>query len=175
MHVFLIAAISIDGFIAEKSDQISTEWTSKEDKQFFRDRTKEAGVIVMGKTTYETIGRPLPNRLNIVYSRSEQSTDLLTLQSGEMGYTNLSPVELLKQLEQAGYTEVAICGGASIYSMFMNAGVVDTLYITVEPIVFGSGVKLFQDLNETQKLELVIEKKLGEQAVVLEYNVIRKV
>jgi dihydrofolate reductase len=169
MHAFIIAAMSLDGYIAEKTDQISTAWTSKEDKQFFAQRTKQAGVIVLGSSTYRTIGRPLPDRVNVVYSRSAQ----ITFQDEREGFvTDLEPAALLNKLESDGHQEVAICGGAQIYSMFMNAGLVDTLYVTIEPVVFGSGVKLFGDDVKAQ-LQLVSMSRMGEDAVLLEYRVKR--
>ena len=164
MKVFIIAALTADGFIAKNPGQISTEWTSKEDKQFFVQKTKEAGVVVMGANTYETMGRPLKDRLNIVYSRDK------TYEGVEV--TQKNPRELLTDLEKRGYKQVAICGGQTIYTMFMEAGVVDKLYLTVEPVIFGSGMHLFnKDLNI--KLQLVESKKLGEQSTIFEYNVIK--
>jgi dihydrofolate reductase len=56
MKTFIIAALTADGFIAKGSDHLSVEWTSKEDRKFFSDRTKKAGVVVMGLNTYKTIG-----------------------------------------------------------------------------------------------------------------------
>ena len=44
MTTFLIAAITADGFIARHSRHLA-DWTSKEDKQFFTQKTKEAGVV----------------------------------------------------------------------------------------------------------------------------------
>jgi dihydrofolate reductase len=72
MNVFIIAAISADGLIAKDSDEKSTAWTSKADKKFFSERTKKAGVVVMGRKTFDTIGKPLSERLNIVYSKSDR-------------------------------------------------------------------------------------------------------
>nr|AIA19044.1 Dihydrofolate reductase [uncultured bacterium] len=166
MHTFLIAAISLDGFIAEKTDQISTSWTSKEDKKFFSERTKQAGVIVMGSSTYKTIGRPLPGRVNVVYSKSSQ----FEFKDENEGFvTDLAPADLLKKLERDGHDEVAICGGAMIYSMFMKAGLIDTLYLTIEPVLFGEGIKLFKD-DISARLQLVNSSKMGENAVLLEYK-----
>lgn len=169
MHTFLIAAISLDGFIAEKTDQISTAWTSKEDKKFFSERTKQAGVIVMGSSTYKTIGRPLPGRVNIVYSKNSQ----FEFKDESKGFvTDLEPAELLKKLAADGHQEVAICGGAQIYSMFMKVGLIDTLYLTIEPVIFGKGVKLF-DEDISARFDLVNMSKMGENAVLLEYKVKR--
>lgn len=176
MHTFLIAAISQDGYIAEKVDQTSTDWTSPEDAKFFRQRTKEAGVMVMGRATFETIGRPLPGRVNIVMSRSreisglkrEQRVELLdsetkTLDNSILYLTKLQPLQLVKTLEQLGYDELAVCGGASVYRQFLESGLLDSLYLTIEPVTFKSGVSLFGediDLNELSKIPEQLE--LGE-------------
>lgn len=74
MKIILIAAISADGKIAERPDQTSLDWTSKEDTKFFVEKTKEAGVVVMGARTYATIGKPLKGRRLIVLSREGGTT-----------------------------------------------------------------------------------------------------
>ena len=93
MKIFIIAVLTADGLIAEGTDQISTDWTSKEDKKFFSTRTKEAGVIVLGYNTYKTIGRPLPGRLNIVYANPDT-----VIEGAEV--TQLAPADLIKDLEE---------------------------------------------------------------------------
>ena len=162
MTIFIIAALTADGLIARNVQQTSTDWTSKEDKEFFTKRTKEAGVVVMGQNTYETIGRPLKDRLNIAYSRDKQYEGVEVTQK--------EPKELIEDLEKRGYKEVAICGGSTIYTMFMEAGVVDKLYLTVTSVVFGSGMTLFNKSFD-KKLELVLVEKIGPQTILLEYNV----
>lgn len=180
MHCFIIAALSADGFLAENNtltyhqkDQegaISlgrkTFWTSKEDGQFFRARTKEAGVVVMGRKTFLQSGKPLPGRLNIIYSRQAPADDL----PENLRYTQASPQELLEQLQAEGHQEVAICGGSSIYTQFMKAGVVDTLYLTIEPILFGQGINLFTDPLGGKKLTLQKVSNLSSQTVLLEFS-----
>jgi dihydrofolate reductase len=162
MTTFIIAAITADGFIGKDSAHLA-DWTSREDKQFFVEMTKKAGVIILGQNTYETIGKPLPDRLNIVYSYEKEYEGVEV--------TKKDPKELLLDLEKRGYTEVAIGGGTSIYTMFMEQGLVSKLYLSIEPVLFGKGLPLFQKELEN-KLELVSFKKLGEQTILLEYNVI---
>ena len=164
MMVFIIASLTADGLIAKDPKAPSTDWTSKEDKGFFIRKSKEAGVVVMGQNTYETIGRPLKDRLNIVYSRDKQYEGVEVTQK--------EPKALIEELERRGYKEVAICGGSTIYTMFMEAGVVDKLYLTVSSLVFGKGMNLFNKEFD-QKLELVSVEKLGPQTILLEYNVAR--
>jgi dihydrofolate reductase len=162
IKVFLIAAQSADGFIAQDHSAPSTSWTSKEDKAFFVEKTKEAKVMIMGATTYKTIGRPMKDRTTIVYSSKENFDGV------EM--TQDDPKTLVEKLEQRGFTEVAVCGGSSIYTMFLEAGVVDTIYLTIEPILFGSGVSLFNK-QTIKNLELVDHKKTDTGTLFLEYKV----
>ncbi|HEU5114373.1 MAG TPA: dihydrofolate reductase family protein [Candidatus Paceibacterota bacterium] len=163
MKIFAIAAVTADGFIA-RDDKHAATWTSKEDKTFFREVTKRAGVMVMGSKTYETIGRPLPDRRNIVMSRSK------TYEGVEM--TKESPAELVARLEKEGVTELAVVGGAHVYTSFIKAGLVDTLYLTVEPHLFGAGVGFLNESVDV-KLSFVSAKPLGSRSVVLEYAVVK--
>lgn len=165
MKVFIIVAETADGFIARDDSQISTAWTSKEDKQRFVELTKRAGVVVMGKSTFKTLPHPLKDRLNIVYTKTE------TFEGAES--TSLEPGELVKNLEERGFKEVAICGGSQIYTMFLNAGIVDTIYLTIEPVVFGSGVSIFGESTPDIRLELVNESKTETGTMMLEYKVLK--
>jgi dihydrofolate reductase len=84
--------------------------------------------------------------------------------------TNEVPADLVKRLADEGANGLAICGGSSIYTLFMEAGVVDELYITVEPLLFGQGLALFSDKLETD-LRLLDVSKLNDNAVLLHYAV----
>ena len=166
MNILLIAAISADGRIAKSADQLAN-WTSKEDKRFFVSNTKEAGALIMGRKTYDTIGRPLPNRLNIIMSREADESKNI---HGELEYTAKSPVEIIEELKARGFSSVVIGGGTSIYSLFLKEGLVTDLYLTVESILFGSGVPLVDNAPQL-KLDLQTVEKIGEQSVLLHYKV----
>ena len=56
MKVVLLMATTVDGIIAKDVDEF-IDWTGKEDKKYFVKITKEAGVVIMGSTTYKTIGK----------------------------------------------------------------------------------------------------------------------
>lgn len=180
MQVFIIASITADGFIARFTDQNSLDWTSKADKRFFTKRTKEAGVVVMGKTTFATIDakyKPLKDRLNIVYTRQPAKSYLSegswASDISKFRTTSLEPKQLVAQLQNEGYRQLAICGGASIYTYFLQAGVVDTIYLTVEPVFFGDGVKLFNEvIGQNLQLNLKNSQQLEQSGtVLLEYQV----
>lgn len=161
MKISIIAAISADGFIAKEKNEPSTNWTSHEDKEHFVKLTKEIGTIVMGLNTFKTIGKPLPDRRNIILT-NETISDVETF--------NGSPAELIKKLENEGTMEIAICGGQYVYNSFLQTGLVNKIYLTIEPIIFGQGLNLFSD-NFIGKLELIkTENKNG--TIFNEYKII---
>ncbi len=162
MKTFIIAALTADGYIAKDVQHSPFNWTSKADKKRFIEITKKAGVIIVGSNTYKTFPGPLKERTNIVYSRSK------TFEGAET--TQDDPVELLKKLEARGFKEAAICGGEAIYTMFMKAKVVDRIYLTIEPILFGKGIKLFND-DMLFHLKLVSSAESESGALLLEYAV----
>nr|AIA13000.1 RibD C-terminal domain protein [uncultured bacterium] len=162
MKVFLIAAISADGFIARETNEVA-DWTSKEDKKLFVELTKRAGVMVMGRTTFETIGHALPGRKTIVYTHRDVEIE-------DVEVTDDAPANLVHRLHTEGYKEVAICGGSAMYTQFMQAGVVDELYLTIEPVLFGSGVPLFAGQLET-RMQLIESRSLNDNVVLMHYEV----
>ncbi|MBT5808470.1 dihydrofolate reductase [Candidatus Uhrbacteria bacterium] len=173
MKVLLIAAITADGKIAETTDQRSLDWTSKEDLKFFIEKTKEAGVVIMGRKTYETFGKPLKGRRLIVMS-SKGDDGLMDkvdeLEAGVVEYSRLDIKQMISKLEAQGYDQVVVAGGASVYGQFLEQELVTDVYLNVHSILFGAGVPLATGFERVQmKLEDV--SRLGEQEVLLHYTV----
>lgn len=166
MKTVIVAAVTADGFIGRTSEHLA-DWTGKADKKLFVQVTKEAGVMVMGSRTFATIGRALAGRRTIVYtSRPDEIT------AAGVETTNEAPAELVARLAREGAAGLAVVGGASIYGQFMEAGVVDELYLTVAPLLFGTGVPLFRTTLEA-RLELLEQSPLDDDTVLLHYRVKR--
>ena len=165
--VILMMAISLDGKIAKRATQLA-DWTSKADKKIFVEATKKAGVIIMGKTTYDTIGRPLPNRLNIVLTSKPNINQNI---SQQLEFTNLSPVELIKQLGERGYSQIILGGGATINGLFLKQNLIDEIWLTIEPKIFGEGLSLFSDADVDLDLELIEIRRLDNNVIQVKYRV----
>ncbi len=165
MNVFIIAAVTADGFIGRHKDHLA-DWTSPEDKKLFVELTKEAGTVVVGSRTFATIGRALPGRKIIVLSSKPAPTVIEGVE-----YTSESPLEIVARLAVAGEPTLGIIGGASVYHQFMAAGIVNEIYLTVEPKLFGQGVTLFNGELDTN-LELIKSWPLNASAFVLHYRVL---
>jgi dihydrofolate reductase len=161
----LLMAQTLDGKIAKHSDHFP-DWTGKADKRLFVEVTKAAGALIMGSKTFDTIGKPLPGRRNIVMTR-----DLRRVSRWDnLVYTQLSPPAILSQLEEEGYRQVVIAGGTRINSIFMRAGLVNELIVTITPLIFGTGIAMFEDGIEA-RLELKDFRRLDEARVCLYYRV----
>jgi dihydrofolate reductase len=108
MEIILIAAISKDRVIGKQG---RIPWKIKKDLIFFKEKTLNS-TIIMGRATYNSIGRPLPNRLNIVMTRSAKNTE---------GVTEVISVK--KAIETASKSKdsskVYVIGGENIYKEFL--------------------------------------------------------
>lgn len=160
-----IAAITLDGKIAKDDNHLSTEWTSEEDKIVFRKLLKECDVVLIGKKTWETAKGPLAKRNCIVLTRSvagiRQEHNLLT-------FINAEKASLKQFITDRHYNTVGILGGAQVYAYCLEHGMIDELYLTVEPIVFGTGISLFTSKDVLNaKFELISLDKLNEQGSLL--------
>ena len=67
MDISIIVAVAENGVIGKDNQLL---WRLSEDLKLFKKRTTNHAII-MGRKTYDSIGKPLPNRLNIVISRSK--------------------------------------------------------------------------------------------------------
>ncbi len=167
MQIILLAAISADGKIAQREGQTSLDWTSKEDLKFFIEKTKEVGVVIMGRKTFETIGKPLKGRRLIVLTNrpvASQEDD-----EGIIEFTNEQPRDLLARLQNKGHDRVVVAGGASVYSQFLREGLVTDVFLTVEPVLFGQGVPLATDFDRIN-LKLIEIIRLSDQTTVLHFR-----
>jgi dihydrofolate reductase len=95
-------------------------WDIPEDRAHFR-RLTTGNTVIMGRRTFEEIGRPLPERINIVVSTSADY-------SGENLYTARSLGHALELAKGYSDREIFLCGGERIYREGLS--VADRLYLT---------------------------------------------
>jgi dihydrofolate reductase len=113
--ISIIAAVSNNGVIGVDN---KLPWDLPEDLKRFKELTT-GNVVIMGRKTYESIGKPLPNRINIVITRNKDffAPDVIVTNSLESAL-----------LKAGGDKDIFIIGGGEIYKQSMNF--VDKLYIT---------------------------------------------
>ncbi len=162
-HYFAAAAVTIDGYIARYPGH-SSSWTSKEDKEELHRLEDKADVIVMASKSYEFSKNALAKRNCIVLTTKidgvEEEGKLKTL-------FNPTKKNLEGFISSKGYKEVCILGGRVAYDYFLQKGLIDDLYITIEPVLFGSGIGMFSKEVSQASFGLVKSKKLNKQGSLL--------
>jgi dihydrofolate reductase len=93
-------------------------WRLPADLAYFKKKTMDH-TILMGRKTYESIGKPLPNRTNVILTQSKdyQAEGCLIVHSVE------------EAVEKFKNEEIFVIGGAEVFQLFMPS--VDRLYITL--------------------------------------------
>ena len=118
MDISIIVAVAENGVIGKDNQLL---WRLSEDLKLFKNRTTNHAIL-MGRKTYDSIGKPLPNRLNIVISRSKD----LEIE-GCLVVNSLEKAIKLAQ-NDSDKVEIFIIGGEKIYTLAENLAT--KLYLT---------------------------------------------
>ncbi|HSX17333.1 MAG TPA: dihydrofolate reductase family protein [Patescibacteria group bacterium] len=173
MRVTLAAVISLDGRATRGDDPNNHAWSSTEDWHHFMELRDLSDAVIIDRLTYETV-KPEPEaaRLRVVL------TNHPGLYAGkevpnQLEFTGGKPTTLLKNLQQRGKQRVLVAGNNALLHSFLAAGVVDDLYLSFEPVLFGSGEPLIeapQTLNVQLQLQSV--KELNKQGTLLAHYIV---
>lgn len=141
MNKPVISLVSAIGRNRELGKDNKLLWDIPEDMKHFRELTSGHPVI-MGRKTFESIGRPLPNRTNIVVSRDPNyvAPKCIAVDSLQKA------IERAKQVEQ---DEIFVIGGGQIYEQAMPLA--DKLYLTIVDADFEADT-FFPDYSEFKKV-----------------------
>ncbi len=137
MKISIIVAASENNVIGIKGE---LPWKIQKDMAFFKTKTKGCPVI-MGRKTFESLGKPLPGRLNIVVSRSGYNAPEGVIVYGDI----MSAVDRARQEKSS---EMFIIGGGEIYSMFINYA--DIIYVTRVHTQIDGGDAHFPEIPDGQ-------------------------
>lgn len=124
-------------------------WKLRTDMKFFR-KVTEGHVVIMGRKTYESLGRPLPNRMNIVLSRSAEANkdNLLWVDTLESALYAADIYSILNECP-----EIIVIGGAQIYQIFSE--LFTKIYLTEVYHHFASGDAYFNTQFDKREWETV--------------------
>lgn len=175
MNIILIILQSIDGYLADgPNDDLS--WGSKEDKQFFRTKTKEIGTMIMGSATFENMPDfAFKERCSIVMTskpeKYQERVDRLNAAGNDIELFKGTPEECVKYLESKNIETAALIGGGSINGSFLDSGLITEMFITVAPVKLGKGIKAFGNSQMgIQNFKLIETSKIGEKEKLLHYK-----
>ena len=120
MKLAMIVAMAKNNVIGLNNDM---PWHLPADLQWFK-KTTLGSPIIMGRKTYDSIGRPLPGRLNIILSRDTE----LEIEGCSVVNSLEDALQTAKDADNSK-DEIFITGGAHLYNEYLSQ--VDTLYLTL--------------------------------------------
>ena len=138
MIISLIVAMDEHRVIGYKN---KLPWNLPSELKYFRGTTK-GKPVVMGRKTFESIGRPMPERLNIIVTRDKnyKAAGCIVVNNKE---------DAIKAAK--GNDEIMVIGGAEIYKLFLP--IADRLYLTKVHGTFD-GDTYFPEFNENEWLKV---------------------
>jgi dihydrofolate reductase len=175
MKVVMVAVASVNGKITKGRDINIYKWTSKEDSDLFFSLLSKNNLIVMGSQTYEAAKRVIKlskETLRIVMTHNPKKYANKKI-PGQLEFSSDSPKMLVRRLSNK-YKQMLLVGGAQINAVFLEEGLVNEIYITIEPLLFGKGKNLISTGELEANLELTSSEKLNKKGtILLKYKVVK--
>lgn len=159
MHISAIVAKSSNNVIG-KNNQLP--WRLPEDSKYFKRITLNHHIL-MGRKTFDSLGKPLPQRTSLVLTRGESSAGT---QTTEAVFTVNSLERGIAIAKQNGEDELFVIGGAQIYELAMP--ILNRLYIT-EVHTEAEGDAFFPEISPDWK-EISREKHSKDEKNIFDYD-----
>jgi dihydrofolate reductase len=151
----MIAALDAANGIGKNNDLM---WNLPADMQFFKETTK-GHVVIMGRKNYDSIPekfRPLPGRKNVILSRQPDFEA-----PGCLVFSSLADCLQLLQLEEG--QKAFVIGGAQIYALALESGLVNEIFLTHIDKVYSADT-FFPDFDvSSYQKSLLFEQTLDDK------------
>jgi dihydrofolate reductase len=168
-------ASTLDGFIAHEDHTIEGFVAEGEHvTDYLESLRNDYDIVLMGRRTYEFgfqfgVTSPYPWMKQYVLSRTmERSPD------PDVELVSESIIEVVRELKEGTGKDIYLCGGAALATTLFAEDLIDEIIVKLNPIVFGTGIRLFSGEIKQRELELVYSKVYGSGVVLLHYCVKRK-
>lgn len=159
MKITLVAAIASNNVIGKEN---SLPWNIPEDLKRFKQMTS-GHTILMGRKTFDSIGRPLPNRQNIVMTKDKNFE--------QEGIKVINDFDEALELIKESNEDIFVIGGSKIYELFEP--VANSLAIT-RILKDFEGDAFFPDINwelwQIEKEEKFFDEKSNIECKLIEYS-----
>ncbi len=171
-HISIYIATSIDGYIARKDG--SLDWLDRvggfDEDYGFQKLLGSIDAVILGRKTYEiasTVPDPYPGKKVVVLSNSLNSVkNGMELYRGDLA-------ELLAKLQKEGIKHIWVDGGVTI-SQFLSSQLVDTMTLSIIPVILGSGIPLFNVISKEIPCRLISSQSYQSGLVQLNYEIIKQ-
>jgi len=176
MKTILIFVSTLDGKITKWGDPKIRSWSSKSDQEYFDKTWNSIRVIVMGSGTYIPYPiEPDSKHLFIVMTRKPEKYKEKEV-PGQIEFTSESPYHIVSRIKKAGEQKLLVVGGAQIATAFLKQELIDELWLTIEPKIFGIGASFVTEEKLDINLKLISSETINEQGTLItKYQIIDKI
>ena len=169
--VILYIAMSLDGYIAGKDDDLSfLSLVEKEGEDYgYSEFISSIDTVIMGRKTFDKVlsfGIPFPHsalKTYIITRTSRPPNELIEFYNGDLS-------ALIAGLKQSSGKHIFVDGGAEIAAELMKNNLIDELVISIIPTLLGDGVLLFKKFIPRSILKLQSVKTFPSGLVQLCYS-----
>lgn len=174
MKTVLVFVSTIDGKVTKWGDPHIRTWTSEEDQKYFTKIWSDAGLIIMGSTTFISEAfRPELNHLLVVMT-SHPDKYRSQVVPDKLEFTSKSPVQLTELYKNEGHELMMVVGGAHVATSFLKDQLLDEIWLTIEPKIFGIGGNFVIEEKLNINLRLINIEKLNKQGTLIaKYEVLK--
>lgn len=166
---------SVDGKTTKWNSSNIYKWTSPQDQSYFFSLIKKYKVIIMGRKTFmaaKSIIKPSPKNLRIILTTTPQKYKNLSVPN-QLEFTSNSPKKILKKLSILGITQALLIGGGHVNNTFFKDKLINEVWLTIEPKIFGVGKTIVSLKKLDIKLQLQKVSRLNNMGtLLLKYQVI---
>ena len=175
MKTILIFVSSLDGKVTKWGESHVSSWSSHQDQDYYKKVLNESRLIVMGSNTFNPgTFKPSANHQHIIMTKHRDKYKYFEI-SGQIEFTNESPNELTTRFINKGHQQMLVLGGPHIATSFLKEQLIDELWLTFEPKIFGQGDNFATDVKLNINLHLLHCEKVNEQGTLItKYAVLKK-
>ncbi|MEP7376841.1 MAG: dihydrofolate reductase [Chitinophagaceae bacterium] len=174
MKTILIFVSTLDGKVTKWGESHVKSWSSHQDQDYYKKTLNESRLIVMGSNTFNVGSFPFLNHQLIVMTGHPGKYKNLN-NSGQVEFTNESPAQLTDRFKSKGYEHMLVVGGPHVATSFLKEQLIDELWLTLEPKIFGTGANFATDVKLDINLRLLHFEKVNEQGTLItKYAVLKK-
>jgi dihydrofolate reductase len=172
MKVSLYITLSANGCISKENHDIS--FISEDVLNNLRNLVRKSGNFIVGRKAYDLLIKNKnlfdkeDPRIFILSKNTRLNSDNLRI-----NYVNFSPKRIIEFIDEEDYNSTLILGGSKTASLFLKENLVDEIYLNIEPLLLGSGVKFFCEFPIEKRLELISTNKISNNVIQLHYKVIK--
>lgn len=173
MKKILIFVSSLDGKITKWGDPDIRKWSSRNDQEYFDSVWDSTRVILMGRATFDSYPvKAVKKHVFMVMTKEPGKYSGLDA-PGQLEFTNSQPSELVERFEKEGEEKMLILGGPHIATLFLKENLIDEIWLTIEPRIFGTGGNFAIDENLDIELKLLSCNQVNEKGtLVTKYQIV---